>query len=59
MYEWIGNCSIKGGSLKLRQNLAVKIFVNDYVGLAIGISILVGFPTMLSLIILRNKIFKR
>ena len=36
-----------------------KIFVNDYVGLAIGISILVGFPTMLSLIILRNKIFKR
>ena len=36
-----------------------KIFVNDYAGLAIGISILVGFPVLLSLIILRNKIFKR
>ena len=36
-----------------------KIFVNDYVGLAIGISILVGFPVLLSIIILRNKIFKR
>ena len=36
-----------------------KIFVNDYAGLAIGISILVGIPIMLSLIILRNKIFGR
>ena len=36
-----------------------KIFVNDYAGLAIGISILVGIPVMLSLIILRNKIFGR
>ena len=36
-----------------------KIFVNDYAGLAIGISILVGIPIMLSLIILRNKIFRR
>ena len=36
-----------------------KIFVNDYAGLAIGISILVGIPVMLSLIILRNKIFRR
>ena len=36
-----------------------KLFFNDYVSFIIGISILVGFPTMLSLIILRNKIFKR
>jgi len=36
-----------------------KIFVNDYAGLAIGLSILVGIPVMLSLIILRNKIFRR
>ena len=36
-----------------------KIFVNDYAGLAIGISVLVGIPVMLSLIILRNKIFGR
>jgi hypothetical protein len=36
-----------------------KIFVNDYAGLAIGIFILVGIPIMLSLIILRNKIFRR
>ena len=36
-----------------------RIFVNDYAGLAIGISILVGIPVMLSLIILRNKIFRR
>ena len=36
-----------------------KIFVNDYAGLAIGISILVGIPIMLSLIFLRNKIFGR
>ena len=36
-----------------------KIFVNDYAGLAIGISVLVGIPVMLSLIILRNKIFRR
>ena len=36
-----------------------KIFVNDYAGLAIGISILVGIPIMLSLIILRNKILGR
>ena len=36
-----------------------KIFVNDYAGLAIGISILVAIPVMLSLIILRNKIFGR
>ena len=36
-----------------------KLFFNDYVSFIIGISIFVGFPTMLSLIILRNKIFKR
>ena len=36
-----------------------KLFFNDYVSFIIGISILVGFPTMLSLIILRNKIFKK
>ena len=36
-----------------------KLFFNDYVSFIIGISVLVGFPTMLSLIILRNKIFKR
>ena len=36
-----------------------KLFFNDYVSFIIGISILVGFPTMLSLIIFRNKIFKR
>ena len=36
-----------------------RIFVNDYAGLAIGFSILVGIPVMLSLIILRNKIFRR
>ena len=36
-----------------------KLFFNDYVSFIIGISILVGFPTLLSLIILRNKIFKR
>ena len=36
-----------------------RIFVNDYAGLAIGISILVGIPVMLALIILRNKIFRR
>ena len=36
-----------------------KIFVNDYVGLAIGISILLGIPILLSVIILRNKIFKK
>jgi len=36
-----------------------RIFVNDYAGLAIGISILVGIPVLLSIIILRNKIFKR
>jgi len=36
-----------------------KLFFNDYISFIIGISILVGFPTMLSLIILRNKIFKR
>jgi hypothetical protein len=36
-----------------------KLFFNVYVSFIIGISILVGFPTMLSLIILRNKIFKR
>jgi hypothetical protein len=36
-----------------------RIFVNDYAGLGIGISILVGIPVMLSLIILRNKIFRR
>ena len=36
-----------------------RIFVNDYAGLAIGISILVGLPVMLTLIILRNKIFRR
>ena len=36
-----------------------RIFVNDYAGLAIGISILVGIPVMLLLIILRNKIFKK
>jgi hypothetical protein len=36
-----------------------KIFVNDYVGLSIGISILVGIPVMISLLILRNKIFRK
>ena len=36
-----------------------KLFFNDYISFIIGISILVGFPTILSLIILRNKIFKR
>ena len=36
-----------------------KIFVSDYSSLSIGISILVGIPVVLSLIILRNKIFRR
>ena len=36
-----------------------NLFFSDYVSFIIGISILVGLPTMLSLIILRNKIFKR
>jgi hypothetical protein len=36
-----------------------KIFVNDYTSLAIGISILVSIPIFLSVIILRNKIFKK
>ena len=36
-----------------------KLFFNDYISFIIGISILVGFPTVLSLIILRNKIFGR
>ena len=36
-----------------------KLFFNDYVSFIIGISILVGFPVLLSIIILRNKIFKR
>ena len=36
-----------------------KLFFNDYVSFIIGISILVGFPTMIFLIILRNKIFKK
>ena len=36
-----------------------KIFVNDYSSLAIGILILIGIPVMISLGILRNKIFKK
>ena len=36
-----------------------KLFFNDYVSFIIGISILVGFPTMIFLIIFRNKIFRR
>ena len=36
-----------------------KLFFNDYVSFIIGISILVGFPIMIFLIILRNKIFKK
>ena len=36
-----------------------KLFFNDYVSFIIGISILVGFPIILFLIILRNKIFRR
>jgi len=35
-----------------------KIFVNDYSSLAIGILILIGFPVLISLAILRNKISK-
>jgi len=34
-----------------------KIFVNDYSSLAIGILILLGIPVLISLAILRNKIF--
>jgi len=36
-----------------------KIFVNDYISLAIGVFILVSIPIFLSVIILRNKIFKK
>jgi len=36
-----------------------KIFVNDYSSLAIGILILIGIPVLISLGILRNKIFKK
>ena len=36
-----------------------KIFVNDYSSLAIGILILMGIPVLISLGILRNKIFKK
>ena len=36
-----------------------KLFFNDYISFIIAISILVGFITVLSLIILRNKIFRR
>ena len=36
-----------------------KLFFNDYVSFIIGISILLGFPIMIILIILRNKIFRR
>ena len=36
-----------------------KLFFNDYVSFIIGISILVGFPIMILLIIFRNKIFRR
>jgi len=36
-----------------------KLFFNDYVSFIIGISILVGFPIMIFLIIFRNKIFRR
>ena len=36
-----------------------KIFVNDYSSLAIGILILMGIPVLISLGILRHKIFKK
>ena len=36
-----------------------KLFVNDYSSLAIGILILIGIPVLISLGILRNKIFKK
>ncbi len=36
-----------------------KIFVNDYSSLAIGILILVGIPALISIGVLRNKIFKK
>ncbi len=36
-----------------------KLFFNDFVSFIIGISILLGFPIMIILIILRNKIFRR
>ena len=36
-----------------------KLFFNDYVSFIIGISILVGFPIIIFLIIFRNKIFRR
>lgn len=36
-----------------------KLFFNDYMSFIIGISILLGFPIMIILIILRNKIFRR
>ena len=36
-----------------------KLFFNDYMSFIIGISILVGFPIMIFLIIFRNKIFRR
>tara|TARA_B110000438_G_scaffold2518_1_gene2620 strand:+ start:1290 stop:1508 length:219 start_codon:yes stop_codon:yes gene_type:complete len=36
-----------------------KLFFNDYVSLIIGLSILIGFPTLILLIILRKKIFKK
>ena len=36
-----------------------KLFFNDYLSFIIGISVLVGFPIIIFLIILRNKIFRR
>lgn len=36
-----------------------KLFLNDYVSIIIAISMLIGVPVLLSVIILRKKIFKK
>ncbi len=36
-----------------------KLFVNDYLSIVISIFILIGIPTLLFIIILRKKIFKK
>ena len=36
-----------------------KLFLNDYVSIIIAISMLIGVPILLSVIILRKKIFKK
>ena len=36
-----------------------KLFLNDYVSIIIAISMLIGVPVLLSMVILRKKIFKK